>query len=312
MIHPNSLNRGAAMKPTSSRNRGSGANCIGTPDRRIMNCAVRCKKEKLPNQMVLHWLWVALCSMTLTATGLASAQGSPDETAAIRNIPQQAREAADTHSDGATRVLNRGATISGGMMNFCAVMSDSTVRCWGSNEFGLLGNGITLASSGPVTVSGITTAVAVATGYDHSCAVLAYGRVQCWGSNDHGQLGDGTTSPSSVPVTVSGITTAVAVANGFGHSCALLADGLVQCWGHNHGASLSRTKSMSSVPVTLRGLTNAVAVAAGDLYPCAVLADGRVQCWGPGYGTTSPAFVPLTVSGFSTATAVPSRMTQRR
>ena len=61
------------------------------------------------------------------------------------------------------------------------------------------------SSATPVTVSGITNAVGVYTGFLHTCAVLADGTARCWGGNGFGQLGDGTTTSSATPVQVQGI-----------------------------------------------------------------------------------------------------------
>ena len=52
------------------------------------------------------------------------------------------------------------------------MLSDQTIKCWGDNEFGQLGNASNTDSLTPVTVSGITTAVEVAVGQDHTCARL--------------------------------------------------------------------------------------------------------------------------------------------
>jgi len=67
----------------------------------------------------------------------------------------------------------------------------------------VLVNGTTI-SYVPVTVSGISKAVAVSAGDYHTCARLGTGSVQCWGRNDYGMLGDGTPADRLVPVTVVG------------------------------------------------------------------------------------------------------------
>jgi alpha-tubulin suppressor-like RCC1 family protein len=54
--------------------------------------------------------------------------------------------------------------IAAGDEHSCAVLSNGAARCWGANAGGQLGNGTTSSSATPVVVSGITTAVAIATG----------------------------------------------------------------------------------------------------------------------------------------------------
>jgi len=76
------------------------------------------------------------------------------------------------------------------------------VKCWGYNADGELGNGSTTQSSTPVTVRGITDAIAVSAGSQHTCAVLSGGGARCWGTNEFGQLGNGKTGNSSIPVAV--------------------------------------------------------------------------------------------------------------
>ena len=87
-----------------------------------------------------------------------------------------------------------GASIALGGDYSCALLADGTMKCWGSNDYGQLGDGTTTNSTIPVEVSGITTATSIAMGRVHSCALLTDGTVKCWGLNDYGQLGDGTTN----------------------------------------------------------------------------------------------------------------------
>ena len=57
---------------------------------------------------------------------------------------------------------------------------DGTVKCWGENNDGELGDGTYDDQTTPVEVSGITTATSIALGYDYSCAVLTDGEVMCY------------------------------------------------------------------------------------------------------------------------------------
>ena len=206
--------------------------------------------------------------------------------------------------------------ITAGATHTCALLSDGSVRCWGSNELGELGDGTTTDSPTPVAVSGITNATAIAAGGDHTCALLADGSVECWGNNQEGQLGNGTmTTSSSTPVSVSGITTATAIAGGYYYTCAVLADGSVKCWGDNGSGDLGDgTTTPSSTPVSVSGITTATAIAAGYQHTCALLADGSVNCWGWNYygqlgnGTSGQlyrdSYTPVAVSGITTVTAI--------
>jgi alpha-tubulin suppressor-like RCC1 family protein len=130
--------------------------------------------------------------------------------------------------------LTNAVAIGAGMRHSCALKADGTVECWGNNNtYGELGDGSGVNSPFPVSVSGLTDAVAIAVGYSHSCAIKAGGTVVCWGLNDVGQLGDGSTINRSTPVAVSGLSNVVAVTAGYLHSCALKADGTMACWGYN-------------------------------------------------------------------------------
>ena len=217
--------------------------------------------------------------------------------------------------------ITTAVAISAGGWYTCALLQDGTVRCWGDNTWGELGNGAVLVSPSPtspvtptptpVTVSGITTAVAIEAGVFHMCALLRDGTLQCWGRGEEGRLGNGSTANSSTPVTVSGIVPAV-IAPGAEHSCAVLRDGTMRCWGDNNFGQLGNGSPQGSFSTTpsgpVTGITTAIGASSGAEHTCALLQDGSLRCWGRnvdgriGNGTTTDAFTPVAVTGFGGVT----------
>ncbi len=219
--------------------------------------------------------------------------------------------------------ITTASAIAAGGLHTCAILADRTVRCWGANLSGQLGDGTTTDRPAPVAVVGITTATEIAAGIAHTCAVLADGSVRCWGGNRLGQLGDGTLTGRTTPVAVPGITTAIAIAAAGNHTCALLADGTIRCWGSNYAGQLGDgtlthqvcpadqdTADCSPRPVTVRRITTATAIAVGVLHGCAVLTGDTLRCWGSnasgqlGDGTRTDRPAPVAVLGLATATAI--------
>ena len=85
-------------------------------------------------------------------------------------------------------------------------MSDGSLKCWGDNRTGQLGDGTQISTQiytdSTVDVTGITNAAEISTGKRCTCAVLSDGGVKCWGNNKVGQLGNGTVGYSLTPVDV--------------------------------------------------------------------------------------------------------------
>jgi cysteine-rich repeat protein len=102
--------------------------------------------------------------------------------------------------------LGQGATaLAAGVSFTCAVLVDGTVRCWGSNDSGQLGDGnggSVPYSPAPVVVAGLDDVVEVACGIMTTCARKTDHSLWCWGGNYQGQLGDGTQLDRTSPVQV--------------------------------------------------------------------------------------------------------------
>jgi alpha-tubulin suppressor-like RCC1 family protein len=203
--------------------------------------------------------------------------------------------------------------VSAGRAHGLALLSNGTVRAWGENQWGQLGNGTQTASPRPVTVSGLTGVTAIAAGGFHSLALLKNGTVMAWGEDDTGQAAGGTfTGPGGIftgpdgcsidedpctltPTTVTGLTGVRAIAAGDTSSYALLANGTVVAWGESSWGDLGDGTSTgpdncsspeaipdpcNPTPVAVKGLSGVKAISAGADFTLALLNSGNVMAWG--------------------------------
>ena len=206
--------------------------------------------------------------------------------------------------------------IAAGEEHTCAILTDKSVKCWGSNWAGQTGGG---ASTLYRTISGTAgdplsgqTATHIVAGYGHTCAILTDKSVKCWGLNFWGQtgrrtsfsaisldltqlklkldmwgkIGGGTSSSSRTAGDPLSGQTATHIVAGYGHTCAILTDKSVKCRGVNTGgqtgggtSSSSRTASGTAGGDPLSGQT-ATHIAAKGGHTCAILTDKSVKCWG--------------------------------
>jgi alpha-tubulin suppressor-like RCC1 family protein len=209
--------------------------------------------------------------------------------------------------------------ISLGNSYACALLSSGTIKCWGIQGNGALGDGSGSNSNIPVSVSGIANVNSIGIGNGTNCAVVQAGTAYCWGYNWTGQVGDGTTSATvATPVQVSGLTAATQAIAGQNSSCALLSSGSVKCWGTGANGSLGNGQTYvgnngESTPVSVSGISTATQIAKGDDYGCALLSGGSIKCWGfnssgqLGDGTTTSRNTPVSVTGISAATQISAR-----
>ena len=182
----------------------------------------------------------------------------------------------------------------------CSVMANRTVRCWGDNSDGELGNVVFAPGSQvalAVPVLGVSNVEQVSVGGDHVCALLGSGAVRCWGDNDHGQLGNGTTVDSTLPVAPLGLAGVEQLSAGGDSTCARLGDDTVRCWGAGAGTG----GADDPTPVAVPGLTDVTGLTSGASHHCARLGDGGVRCWGSnqfgqlGNGTFTDSTLPVPV-----------------
>jgi alpha-tubulin suppressor-like RCC1 family protein len=207
-------------------------------------------------------------------------------------VPAQREALCNTPPAGLTVAgfgINGPVQLAAGTRHSCARFSDGTVRCWGSNQYGQLGNGTTAPDAGPfppvqAQVAGTTDLVA---GYRHTCAI-AQTHVYCWGANGFGQLGldHGT---HGTPTALPDPDAFTKVAAGAFATCALDVGDFLQCWGDYSAGELGVDPSaidagddsgITTTPtvVPFPSLANASALSMQLFSQCALL-GGTVFCW---------------------------------
>jgi alpha-tubulin suppressor-like RCC1 family protein len=193
--------------------------------------------------------------------------------------------------------------IAAGDYHTCAILDNSSIKCWGNNASGQLGLGNTdnLGDAGSemgddldaVDLGSGRTATAIAGGGSHSCAILDNSAIKCWGANASGQLGIGNTNNrgdagsemgDDLPAVDlgSGRTAKVIVAGG-SHTCTILDDSSIKCWGENDQGQLglgNTTDSLNASVVDMGSGITAKAIAAGESHTCAILNNSAIKCWG--------------------------------
>jgi alpha-tubulin suppressor-like RCC1 family protein len=203
--------------------------------------------------------------------------------------------------------------LSAGASHTCALRSNGTIVCWGSNWAGQLGDGTTTNRLVPTLVSGINTAVSVTSGWDHTCAVLSDTSARCWGSNLNMQTGDGNfllRGDRLRAVVVKDIVNVVSLTAGRWHTCASFGDATMRCWGNNNAGQVGDGSYVNWwYPYLVPNMSSVVSISAGEEHTCASLGDATMRCWGNndagqvGDGTYEPRRTAVQVAGMSGSTS---------
>jgi alpha-tubulin suppressor-like RCC1 family protein len=197
-----------------------------------------------------------------------------------------------------------------GGQHTCAKMDDNTVRCWGWNNLGQVGDGTLLTRLSPVTVPLVGGVSKLAVGYQHTCALMVDNTVRCWGGNTFGQLGINVSggyrlAPVIVvaPAGAGPLTNVVELKVGSDHTCARRSDNTVYCWGRNDNGQAGNGNTTNQIRPTLVSFASGTpaSLALGWLSSCARMSNNTVRCWGDnshgqiGDGTTTDRLTPTTV-----------------
>ncbi len=199
------------------------------------------------------------------------------------------------------------ASVTAGDARACAVRTDGSAACWGSNRAGELGDGTTTHRPEPVFLDDNQWA-SLSAGDDVTCGVRTDGRAACWGSNSSGELGDGSGAgqftPHELPYDDWLSITAGGGPEAQSHVCGIRRGGAGVCWGDNRYGQIGDGTNVDRFePFALKGSWKMLS--AGGGHTCGVRTDGTAACWGNndhgqiGDGTTVDRQRPRDLSGSS-------------
>ena len=226
--------------------------------------------------------------------------------------------------------------IASGGISSCVIASDDKAYCWGSNNFGQLGNGNLKNSSTPTPVS--TTGVLagktikqITAGNSYFCVIASDDKADCWGGGRRGALGNGSTLSlvisTPTPVSTTGVLagkTIKQITAGTEFTCAIASDDKAYCWGSNSSGQLGNNSTINSgVPVAVN--TSGVLagktikqISAGSSHTCAIASDDKAYCWGSnssgelGNNSTINSGVPTHVYAPKENTTIPANTMKLR
>lgn len=203
-------------------------------------------------------------------------------------------------------------SVSAGDTHSCAVLAGGSIKCWGSDTNGQLGQdhrGELLSPKDLPAIKLARPAVAVSAspfldGSGSTCALLDNGAIQCWGAaefvskssntdlDQSGAVGDYVGEMSALPLLTFGTGRTAKSIGAANVSAAVLDDGSLRLWGT--GGQLGQPElgssevglapaELASLPAVQFGNGKKVkSVSVSAYYACAVLDDGSLKCWGFG------------------------------
>jgi alpha-tubulin suppressor-like RCC1 family protein len=221
-------------------------------------------------------------SCGVTTTGEAYCWGNNDHKAlGIGLLPEQS--SIPVRVNGGISFRN----ISAGYLHTCAVATDGTGYCWGSDlGSGAMGQGDRMVQLlvDPTPLMGGVSFQTISTATTHTCGISTTSIAYCWGDNTFGQLGAGSSAgyKSGFPLAVGGGMAFTVIQAGESHTCGVAAAGGAYCWGlATRGAvgAAAPVASTYSSPTSVAGGDQLITVSAGYTHTCGATVQA-VYCWG--------------------------------
>jgi alpha-tubulin suppressor-like RCC1 family protein len=133
--------------------------------------------------------------------------------------------------------------IDAGANHTCAIATDGQSYCWGSAEYGELGDGAAFkpglpGPATPVLVRLISSTSLISAGVNQTCAVERRAGTYCWGRGTEGQLANGDAANFAIRQPIKGdIAFDILSTGGTTHACGI-SSGILYCWGTGRAGQL--------------------------------------------------------------------------
>ncbi len=190
----------------------------------------------------------------------------------ITSIPAHAMET------GSMKIVSNGDTT-------FLIESDGTVKGWGKNYKGEVGNGATVDQYVPVNIEGLSNIKEIIPndyGYGYFHAIDNEGKVYSWGYNGYGQLGLGSINQQLTPAVIPGLPAISQIVLNEYTTYVITTDGDVYAWGMNdYGQVGNNTKITQRVPVKIQ-IANVKSITCKSKVVFALTENKEVYAWGRG------------------------------
>nr|MBP9742975.1 hypothetical protein [Burkholderiales bacterium] len=196
----------------------------------------------------------------------------------------------------------------------CALTTLGTAYCWGYNNSGEGGNGISYSAAvqvpTAVVMPGGETFTTMTTSVNTACAITNLGNSYCWGYGSTGQRGDGLNSNLNIPAKVQLLNQTLSISSSYYQNatlCAIDINHKISCWGFGNYGSIGNGESSSmNIPTPISMFDSSanfthIAISGNSSTSCAVEEHGDIYCWGYGgngqlgNGKNTDSYIPTRV-----------------
>jgi len=192
------------------------------------------------------------------------------------------------------------ASVSAGGSHTCGITTAKNLYCWGRDDQGEIGDGMTVSPHLALfRVGGTGVWAKISAGEVFTCGLTTAQNLYCWGDNGLGQMGNGSNSTPQLALTRVG---AAGVWTRFSARastvCGITKAKNLYCWGYNEFGQVGNGESgmflKQTTPDRVGGAGVWTGASVGGYHSCGITEAKNLYCWGSngagqvGNGITEP------------------------